>query len=490
MKRNALFVGVDQYADGQIPNLSCAVNDATDLHGFFKFGAGYDQVALLQNPAGKKEVLDGVRDLTADLGPGDFFLFFFAGHGFRVGENHVLVCSKDLYDDVKYEDDGLPLGQLKRRLSGPFDRAILLDACQSDILATRGGEGIAERDLSLILDAPAAPAGDGALAIMTSCDAGQTAGELSEERHGLFTRALLDLLQEGRRNRRRLDLSDAFRIELGRRMREIAARAGLSTEQRPRLSATGLANPVLLDGDPDAAKPAPEPSASPARPSARAAEPASAPSSARSAERGGPSPARLLEIARECDARIGRTLGVRQFWSGDAIPPNVLSTFCNAFSKKLGLGAFGTTGRAVALWNGAGFPAPAGAFGFLVAEDGIRALGGTGAATAAGFLDWRTFGGPEGCVEPVSSTEIRLCRSPEIRVQFVASPASRNVVLRMFEALREAAEDGTAAGRSRPGAAAAAPAAGPQGAKGMFLGCLVWIVVCLAIGIVVGALLR
>ena len=41
MKRHALFVGVDKYADGHIPNLSCAVSDATDLHGFFKYGAGY-----------------------------------------------------------------------------------------------------------------------------------------------------------------------------------------------------------------------------------------------------------------------------------------------------------------------------------------------------------------------------------------------------------------------------------------------------------------
>ena len=256
MKRNALFVGVDKYADGHIPDLSCAVRDATDLHGFFKYGAGYDRVELLPNPAGKKEVLDGVRDLTADLGPGDFFLFFFAGHGFRVGENHVLVCSKDLYDDVKYEDDGLPLGQLKRRLSGPFDRAILLDACQSDILATRGGEGIAERDLSLILDAPAAQAGEGTLTVVTSCDAGQTSGELSERRHGLFTLAMLDLLKEAQETRIRLDLSDVFRARLGLRMREIAARAGLSTEQRPRFSCTGGSCFVLLDGA-DPARPVP-----------------------------------------------------------------------------------------------------------------------------------------------------------------------------------------------------------------------------------------
>ena len=248
MKRHALFVGVDKYADGHIPNLSCAVSDATDLHGFFKYGAGYDRVELLPDPAGKKDVLGAVRELTAGLGQGDFFLFFFAGHGFRVGENHVLVCSNDLYDDVKYEDDGLPLGQLKRRLSGAFDSALLLDACQSDILATRGGEGIAERDLSLIHEVQAGRTGDGALTIVTSCDAGQTAAELSERRHGLFTVAMLDLLKEAQRAHSRVDLSDAFRMNLGRRMGDIAARFGLPTEQRPRFSCTGNSCFILLDG--------------------------------------------------------------------------------------------------------------------------------------------------------------------------------------------------------------------------------------------------
>lgn len=248
MKRHALFVGVDQYADGHIPNLSCAVSDATDLHGFFKYGAGYNRVELLQNPAGKKDVLEAVRELTAGLGSGDFFLFFFAGHGFRVGENHVLVCAKDLYEDVKYEDDGLPLGQLKRRLSGSFDSALFLDACQSDILATRGGEGIAERDLSLIHETQKDEMHGGALTIVTSCDAGQTAAELSAARHGLFTMAMLDLLKSAQGAHVRIDLSDAFRVRLGRKMGEIAARSGLPTNQRPRFSCTGDSSFVLLEG--------------------------------------------------------------------------------------------------------------------------------------------------------------------------------------------------------------------------------------------------
>lgn len=248
MKRHALFVGVDQYTDGHIPNLSCAVSDATDLHGFFKFGAGYDRVELLQNPAVKQDILDAVQELTSGLKSGDFFLFFFAGHGFRVGENHILVCNRDGYDDVKHEDAGLRLGQLKRRLSGSFDTALFLDACQSDILQTRGGEGIAERDLSLIHETRKDEMRGGTLTIVTSCDAGQTAAELSEARHGLFTMAMLDLLESAQGSHTRLDLSDTFRINLGRRMGEIAARSGLSTEQRPRFSCTGDSCFILLDG--------------------------------------------------------------------------------------------------------------------------------------------------------------------------------------------------------------------------------------------------
>ena len=100
----------------------------------------------------------------------------------------------------------------------------------------------------MIHEVQAGRTGDGALTIVTSCDAGQTAAELSERRHGLFTVAMLDLLKEAQRAHSRIDLSDAFRMDLGRRMSEIATRFGLPTEQRPRFSCTGDSCFVLLDG--------------------------------------------------------------------------------------------------------------------------------------------------------------------------------------------------------------------------------------------------
>ena len=76
-----------------------------------------------------------------------------------------------------------------------------------------------------------------------------------------------------------------------------------------------------------------------------------------------------------------------------------------------------------------------------MAENGLWVVGGAGAKTKAAHMDWRTFAGPDGCVEPVSFSNVRLCRNPEVCVQFVTGSASRNAILQMFKSLRKAAEE-------------------------------------------------
>ena len=102
MKRHALFVGVDSYADRNIQDLHCAVNDATELAGFFKHRACFDRAEALPNPRACDDVLERVHDLLDGLGPGDEFLFFFAGHGIKTQDGHRLVCAGDLLADVKH----------------------------------------------------------------------------------------------------------------------------------------------------------------------------------------------------------------------------------------------------------------------------------------------------------------------------------------------------------------------------------------------------
>ena len=122
MKKRALFVGVDEYADGSIARLEHAVDDSEALAAVFETLLGFERVERLRNPGGKQDILNKVREVTSGLGTGDLFFFFFAGHGFRVKENHVLVCAEDRYADLEDEYDGLPMGQLKKTARGPWDR--------------------------------------------------------------------------------------------------------------------------------------------------------------------------------------------------------------------------------------------------------------------------------------------------------------------------------------------------------------------------------
>ncbi len=237
MKRHALFVGVDQYADPTIQNLRCAVNDATELAGIFLHRAKFDASEALLNPRCREEILDRVAALTDGLGRGDVFLFFFAGHGFSVKDGHILVCSEDSYKDVKREWRGLPMELLDAKTSGAFDRIFMLDACRTDILAGNRGaaKGMTKTDRDLIFRLAEKPqtSGGGHLSILCSCDEGQSAGELVAQSHGLFSLALIEELGRAFDEGRSVEISDAFQEKIGIRMRQLAGRAGFPSRQRP-----------------------------------------------------------------------------------------------------------------------------------------------------------------------------------------------------------------------------------------------------------------
>ena len=259
MKRHALFVGVDRYADPTIQNLAFPTKDATDLAGAFEWSLKFDRVDKLVNPDHADDILDAVRDMSRGLGQGDLFLFFFAGHGFRVKDNHVLVCGEDRYDDLKDEDAGLRIGRLKKRMAGPWSRMLVLDACQNDIRATRGVDaGATARDLELI-HTSLSGGGSGCQIVVTSCSEGQRALEVSDLGHGLFTSALLASVKSLADARRRIDL-ETLRSDLGDRMGRLIDRYRLSGEQVPLFTMPpSAADIVLLDGVAPMAAPPPSP---------------------------------------------------------------------------------------------------------------------------------------------------------------------------------------------------------------------------------------
>jgi hypothetical protein len=249
MKRHALFVGVDDYADPTIQNLRYPSEDAAEMASVFRRLLKFDRVEKLINPGHAPDVVDAVKALARGLGPGDLFLVFFAGHGFRVKDSHVLVCAKDEYAELANERVGLSVGWIKERMRGPWNQMLVLDACQNDIRATRGGDtGVTARDLELI-HATAPVGGDsGWQIVVTSCSEGQRALEVSDLGHGLFTSAFLDSVTSLADARRRIDL-ETLRADLGDRMGRLIVRYHLSGEQVPLFTMPpSAADIVLLDG--------------------------------------------------------------------------------------------------------------------------------------------------------------------------------------------------------------------------------------------------
>ena len=265
MKRHALFVGVNNYADPSIQKLAFPSEDATELAVVFRQLLKFDRVEKLINPKHSPDVVDAVKDMTRGLGAGDLFLFFFAGHGFRVKENHVLVCAQDEYADLEDEYAGLPVGRLKKRMRGPWNRMLVLDACQNDIRATRGVDcGVATRDLELIHARDDGVPGAGFQIVITSCSEGQKALEVSDLKHGLFTSAFLNSITSFANSRRRIDL-EGLRADLGVRMGDLIVRYRLDGRQEPMFTMpTDAGGIILLDGivrsDPQPSpQPAPQP---------------------------------------------------------------------------------------------------------------------------------------------------------------------------------------------------------------------------------------
>ena len=249
MKRHALFVGVDEYADPTIKDLDFPADDASELAVVFKRLLKFDRAEPLINPAHAPDVIDAIKDMTRSLGPGDLFLFFFAGHGFRVKDNHVLVCSRDEYADLEDEYAGLPVGRLKKRLRGPWNRMLVLDACQNDIRANRGADcGVASRDLQLIHASEDCGSGAGFQIVVTACSEGEKALEVADLRHGLFTAAFLDSVTTFADARRRIDL-ETLRLDIGSRMGGLISKYRLSGKQEPMFTIpTDAGCIVLLDG--------------------------------------------------------------------------------------------------------------------------------------------------------------------------------------------------------------------------------------------------
>lgn len=246
MKRKALFVGVNEYKDAQIRNLNCSLRDANSLHDIFE-EMGYE-TDILENP-GRCAVQEAVDRMTSDMKPGDFFLFYFAGHGWTTTSGkHLLFCSDDIYSHLRYDQAGIPYEALRGMTEdGGYSRAFILDACRTDFLTGARGGDATTRDLRPIGEYVRDASRSSALAVLRSCSQYQHAFEIEKRRHGLFTLAMLEVIRNARDLGTELLFGEQFCDSVTARMAEIVRKSGLCWTQTPEFTKSGAAQ-VLVPG--------------------------------------------------------------------------------------------------------------------------------------------------------------------------------------------------------------------------------------------------
>ena len=249
MKRAALIIGIDKYEDPAIRPLLYAERDATELHGFFKYRAGYDDVRLLQR-AGEDEILNCAAEITRALAPGDLFVFFFAGHGITHTGRHLLLGPRARLRRLEFFQGAVPVDLLKNETAqAGVQRVFILDACRNDLEQGRDAAGPGLQGEQLLRDVVCGKtaASFAPLALVCSCAEGRKALEAPQLGQGLFSRALLEEMQAALEIKAELTCGEAFQQRLRERMGRLSEQCGLASDQHPWVQLSDEA-PVLIPG--------------------------------------------------------------------------------------------------------------------------------------------------------------------------------------------------------------------------------------------------
>jgi uncharacterized caspase-like protein len=224
-ERYAVVIGVSDYQDDEIGDLSFAHRDAQAFAEFLtspRAGLGgfrWDNVRLLTNASATSTAIrTALFDFLQRPGPDDLVVFFFAGHGMpapgRPNATQYLIPSDG--DRTNFPGSAIRMGEVESAVLQTKAKVVLfVDACHSGAIgsgvATRGNE--LNRINSVFLDRITGSRAGGVSMIVAA-----TEGELAQEDvrwgggHGVFTYHLLEgLYGRGDRNGDQVvDLGELF----------------------------------------------------------------------------------------------------------------------------------------------------------------------------------------------------------------------------------------------------------------------------------------
>lgn len=198
---HALCIGINRYENTDIPSLSYAEQDASEVAQVLRERFGFtDVVTLLGNDATREKITDQLARLENpdEVSNKDAVLIFFSGHGQTVsggaGEQGYLLPVdaqlklSDVHNPAPYRKTAIRMDDLRADADAIPARHVLflMDACFSGYMATKAVEGLS--DTATGLRYPARQ-------VITAGAKGEEALEHHAWKHGAFTYELLELLR-------------------------------------------------------------------------------------------------------------------------------------------------------------------------------------------------------------------------------------------------------------------------------------------------------
>jgi hypothetical protein len=191
----AVVIGVSDYREAGVPAVANAERDARVVEGYLRNVCGVkaaNMTALYGRLAGSGDLREAFEKLPDKVKPGSTVYIYFAGHGTPVGkEGRPMLVP---YDATASSETKLyPVADIVRAADNWAAKRtlVMLDACfaGTDRVLYAAGERPAVRpDLAAL--------GQGSkCVVLTASAADQTANDLPEVRHGLFTYYLLKALK-------------------------------------------------------------------------------------------------------------------------------------------------------------------------------------------------------------------------------------------------------------------------------------------------------
>lgn len=192
--RQAVLVGINGYSGREgLGGLRFAETDAEDLACELRTRCGFEVRCIL----GPEATYSGIwRVLREEVGRGQTFIFFFAGHGDAQG-THYRVHP---IDSVGYQNN-LAVADLRDYITGEgfgFDRvAMILDACRNERVVTgqRGQAVLDARASAAVRDIVREDEDETLVHVLFGCPERGVSYEDPDLGHGLFTWGMLETLR-------------------------------------------------------------------------------------------------------------------------------------------------------------------------------------------------------------------------------------------------------------------------------------------------------